>query len=336
MSYILITSIILSLLIAALALPLWIRRAHRIGLIWEDMNTYGTPRNIPGSGGIIILLAFIIGVLSYIALRTFVLNIDGVTIPIFALLTTVIIAGLIGFIDDILGWKRGGLSMRVRILLVLFAAIPLIVINAGNSTINIPFLGVTNVGILYPLILIPLGVVGAATAYNFLAGFKGLESGQGIIILSFLSLVAYLTGTSWLALIGLIMVGALLAFYVYNIAGKILPGDSLTYPIGGLIAAMAILGNFEKIALFVFIPYIAEVFLKLRGGLKKHSFGKPQKDGSLEVPYDRIYGLEHLAIKLLKRIKGKVYERDVPYLIFSFQIVLCLLALWIFRSALFF
>jgi hypothetical protein len=32
-----------------------------------------------------------------------------------------------------------------------------------------------------------------------------------------------------------------------------------------LIACMAILGNFEKIAVFVFIPYIIETFLKLRG-----------------------------------------------------------------------
>ncbi|HIF03136.1 MAG TPA: glycosyl transferase family 4, partial [Nitrospinaceae bacterium] len=31
---------------------------------------------------------------------------------------------------------------------------------------------------------IPLGIVGAATTFNFLAGFNGLETGQGILIFS--------------------------------------------------------------------------------------------------------------------------------------------------------
>jgi len=335
MSYLLLTALIVSFLITLWGLPQWMKKAKQIGLVWEDMNVYGHPKNVLGSGGVVVTTAFIIGVLSYVALRTFVLNINGITTSIFALLTMVTIAGGIGFIDDILGWMKGGLSMKVRILMVLFAGVPLMVINAGNSIINIPFIGAVSIGIIYPLVFIPMGVVGAVTTYNFLAGFKGLESGQGIIILSFLSLVAYLTGSSWLALIGLIMVVSLIVFYFFNIAGKIFPGDSLTYSVGALIAGMAILGNFEKIALFVFIPYILEVILKLRGKLKKYSFGSPQKDGSLEEPYDKIYGLEHLAIRVVRKLKGKAYERDVPYVIFSLQIIICLLALWIFRFSLF-
>jgi len=53
----------------------------------------------------------------------------------------------------------------------------------------------------------------------------------------------------------------------------------MTYSIGALIASMAILGNFEKIAVFVFIPYILETVLKLRGRLKKYSFAKVREDG---------------------------------------------------------
>jgi len=70
-----------------------------------------------------------------------------------------------------------------------------------------------------------------------------------------------------------------------------------------------------------------ETLLKLRGGLKKQSFGKPNKDGSLEMPYDKIYGLEHVAIWLLKRIKEnkKAYEWEVVYLINGFQVVIILI-----------
>ena len=200
------------------------------------------------------------------------------------------------------------------------------------SKMSFPFLGEVQLGLLYPLLIIPLGVAGCTITYNFLAGFNGLEAGQGIIILSFLSFIAYVTGTTWLTLVGMIMVASLIIFYIYNkYPAKVFPGDSLTWSIGALIAIMAIFGNFEKIALFIFLPYILEMILKLRGGLKKQSFANPNLDGSLEMPYKKVYGLTHLSLFVLKKFKRKVYEKDVTYLIFTVQIILCLLALLIFR-----
>lgn len=336
----LILPILISLIVAMFFIPVWIKKASQMGLIWADMNKYKHPKKVVGSGGVIVVMAFMFGVLVYIALNTFLFKDTTNLINIFALLLTIIIAGFIGFVDDIAGWAKGGLSMRLRILLTFIAAIPLAVINAGTSTMDLPVLGLTNIGIFYSLILIPLGIVGATTTYNFLAGFNGLEAGQGIIIISFLSYISYLTGSSWLALIGLCMVLSLVVFYSYNrFPAKIFPGDIMTYSIGALIACMAILGNFEKIAVFIFIPYILEVILKVRGkidlGPFPWSFGIPNKDGSLNEPYDKIYGLEHLAIRILKKIKSKVYEKDVSYLIFSFQIILCLASLFIFKNSLF-
>ena len=326
-------SLVISFLISFFTLPFWIRKAKRAGLIWEDMNKPGHPKNVAGSGGIVVVIAFVISVFYYIAIRTFVMkDLNGISIEIFALLSVVLILTIVGIVDDLFGWKNKGLSKRTRIFLAFIASIPLVVINAGSSTINLPFFGYVNFGLLYPLLIIPIGVAGATTTYNFLAGFNGLETGQGIIILGFLSYVAYLTGSSWISLIGLIMVAALLGFWFFNkYPAKVFPGDSLTWTIGALIAGMSILGDFEKIAIFVFIPYIIETLLKARGRLEKQSFAKPNKDGSLEMPYNKIYGLEHLAVYLLKRIKpsGKVYEKDVVYFIYSFQIAIILIA-WIF------
>ncbi len=83
---------------------------------------------------------------------------------------------------------------------------------------------------------------------------------------------------------------------------------------------------------FVFIPYIIETGLKLRGKLEKQSFSKPNKDGSLEMRYKKIYGLEHLAIYILKKIKPskKVYEKEVVWLIHGFQAFVIILAFFIF------
>tara|TARA_Y100000310_G_scaffold104733_1_gene103081 strand:- start:4381 stop:5394 length:1014 start_codon:yes stop_codon:yes gene_type:complete len=335
MEILLFLSILLSFLVAVLFLPKWIKKSQKVGLLLENMNKFGHPKNIASSGGVVVVLAFVLGVLFYVAIRTFVMEGDGVTLEIFALLGVILILAIVGFTDDVLGWRHGGLSIRFRIFLALMASIPLVVINAGHHVINIPFLGPISIGLLYPLVLIPLGIAGAATTYNFLAGFNGLEAGQGIIILSFLSFVAYATGSSWLAIIGLCMVGALIGFYFYNkFPAKVLPGDSLTYAVGALIACMAILGNFERIALFVVLLYFVEVGLKSRGRLKKHSFGIPDENGNLSLPYKKIYGLTHLSIAILRKFKKNVREKDVVYLIFVFQILICLLALLIFREVL--
>jgi UDP-N-acetylglucosamine--dolichyl-phosphate N-acetylglucosaminephosphotransferase len=305
-------------------IPLWIKKAKQIGLVWEDMNKPSHEKNIAGSGGIVVVLSAIVGILIYIAIQTFYFkSSDGMSIYLFAILSSVLLVAGVGLIDDLFGWRRGGLSIRSRMILVLFSAIPLMVINAGDSTM----MGI-NFGILYPLLIIPLGVLGATTTFNFLAGFNGLEASQGIILLSSIGILTYLTGNSWLTIVALCMVFSLVAFYIFNTyPASVFPGDVLTYATGMMFFAIAIVGNVEKMAVFFFIPYGIETILKIRGKLEKESFGKPNSDGSLEMPYDKIYGLEHLAIKILKRLKPshKVYENDVVYLINGFQIVIILL-----------
>jgi UDP-N-acetylglucosamine--dolichyl-phosphate N-acetylglucosaminephosphotransferase len=324
MAYLLLISVLVSFLLTILVLPVWIKKCRKIGMVWEDMNKFGHPKNVAASGGVIVVMSFVLGVMTYLALKTFVFGGQVRSLEIFALLGVILILGIVALVDDMFGWKRGGLSTKVRLLLAFAASVPLVVINAGTHFMNVPFFGVVDFGIFYPLVLIPLAVAGVSTTYNFLAGFGGLESGQGILILGFLSFVAYATGSPWLGVVGLCMVGALVGFYIFNRSpAKVFPGDMLTYGVGALIAGMAILGNFEKIALVVFIPYIIEVILKVRGGLKKYSFGKPRKNGTLGLPYDKIYGLEHLAILALG---DGATERKVTYLIHGFQILFILIA----------
>jgi UDP-N-acetylglucosamine--dolichyl-phosphate N-acetylglucosaminephosphotransferase len=320
-------TILISFFVTLLIMPLWIKKAKQIDLVWEDMNKPKRERNVSGSGGIIVILGTLVGIFLYIAIRTFYFkSADGGTlVEIFAIVTSLFLVTGVGLIDDLFGWKKGGLSIRSRLILILFSAVPLMVINAGNSSI----FGM-NIGLLYPLIAIPLGVVGATTTYNFLAGFNGLEARQGILILSALAFVAYKHNESWLSLIALIMVAALFAFYIFNrYPARVFAGNTMTYAIGLMFAAIAIVGGLELVAILFFIPYVIEMILKSRGRLKKHSFGKPNEDGSLDLAYDKIYGLEHLAIKILKRVKPshKVYERDVVNLINGFQIAVIILAL---------
>lgn len=326
MEPVLILALLVSFFLTLFFTPFWIKKMHQIGLIWEDMHKIGKPKNVAGSGGICVFIGFTFGVLLYIAIKTFYFQTTTNIIGIFAVFSTISLIVIIGFIDDLFGWRRGGLSIKSRILLILSATIPLIVINAGESNV----MGIA-LGILYPLIILPIGIIGATTTFNFLAGYNGLETSQGILILSALAIVTWITGNSWLSIIAFCMVASLLAFLLFNkTPAKIFPGDTLTYSVGALIAIMAILGDIELIAVFFFIPYILETILKLRGKLKKESFARINSDGSLEMPYNKIYGLEHLAVRVMKKFKSKVYEKEVVYLINLFQIIIILVGFLLF------
>lgn len=327
MDYILLFSVIMSFLLTIVVLPYWIKKARQVGLLWEDLNKYKRGKDVAASGGIVVVMSFVLSLLFYIFLKTFLLGRTSHELEIFAVVAVVLIFSLIGLVDDLLGWSNGGLSSRVRIVLALIASVPLVVINAGTQSMILPFVGVVDLGVIYPLLVIPLVIGFVATTYNFLAGFNGLEAGQGILILSFLSFVAFYQGAFWLSLVGLCMVASLVVFLFYNFnPAKVFPGDILTYSVGALIASMAILGSFEKVALIVFVPYLFEVGLKLRGKLRKSSFGQPDKKNNLSLRYKKIYGMTHFGIWFLSKFKKEVREEEVVYFIYSVQIFFILIA----------
>jgi UDP-N-acetylglucosamine--dolichyl-phosphate N-acetylglucosaminephosphotransferase len=318
--------IMISFLVAFSILPIWIRRAKTEGMTSKDVHKKDK-KEVAEGGGIPVLTGFVVGVMLYLAIKTFVFNDKTHAIELFGMLGVIVFSSVVGIVDDLLGWKKG-LSKRTRIILILFSAVPLMVLNAGVSVV----MG-WDIGLLYPLIFIPLGIVGATTTFNFLAGYNGLEASQGIILLTSLSIVTFITGNPWLSVISMCMVASLFALYIFNkYPAKIFPGDVTTYAVGAMFACMAIIGNVEKIAIFFFIPYILETLLKLRGKLKVESFGKLNKDGSLDPPRKKVYGLEHIAIKILKKVKtsGKAYEWEVPVLINIFQLIVVALGFIIF------
>ncbi|MEI6850032.1 MAG: glycosyltransferase 4 family protein [archaeon] len=310
----------------------WIKVARINDLIGRDMNKHSRPE-VAEAGGIAAIVSIIISILLYIFIKTFILNSNSNLIQILTLLITLLMAGFIGFIDDILGWKKG-LKQWQKLLLTLPIAIPLIVINAGTHAVNIPFLGAINFGLIYPLVLIPIAIMGTTNGFNILAGYNGLEAGLGVLIFAFLGILTFFLGQTWLSLIALIILGSLLGFLTLNkYPSKVFPGDSLTYSLGALIGCFAILGNIEKIALILFIPFIIEGILKLRSRLKAENFGKTSKDNSLDAPYKKIFSLTHLAIIILKKIKPshKVYEKDVVNLLWGFEALIIILAAFIYN-----
>lgn len=313
-----VISAIVSFLVVFISTPWLIRYLRRINLLVKDQNKKNTPL-VPVSGGLAVMAGLFAGLMLFIFLRTFFLNqnvgllMNEESLPLlFAASTTILLITFVGFIDDLI-IKRShdssaGLRQWQKPLLTLAAAVPLMAVNAGTTKMAIPLIGAVNFGIIYPLVIIPIGLVGAANMVNMLAGFNGLETGMGIVYTGMLGLYSYVHHSYLAALLALLTFSSLIAFYYYNrYPAKILPGDSLTYLLGAIIACIAILGNIEKAALIVSIPFFIEFILKSRTRFKAQSFGS-YKEGKVISKYKKIYSFPHIFTRT-----GRFTEKQVVF-----------------------
>ncbi len=319
---------VISFLITLVILPWLIRYLKKIELFVIDQNKEDKPL-VPISGGLAVTAGILAAFMGWIFAKTFFqqLNSDA-HIIIFAVLVSLLTVSFVGFIDDVLIKKSRegsyGLKQWQKPLLTLIAAAPLVAVKAGTTVITVPFYGSFDVGIFYPLILVPIGFIGATNMVNLLAGFNGSEAGMGLIYTGMLGLYAYVNGSYVAALLAFATFSSLLVFFYYNkYPAKILPGDSLTYLLGAVIASIAIVGNIEKAALIASIPFIIEFFLKMRTKFKAQSYGF-YKDGKVQSKYDKIYSIPHILTRT-----GKYTEKQVTMFMILVQLFFSSL-IWVF------
>ncbi|MEM4598971.1 MAG: glycosyl transferase family 4, partial [Candidatus Diapherotrites archaeon] len=254
---------------------------------------------------------------------------------------TIMMMALLGLIDDLLGWKKG-IKQWQHTLLPLFAALPLMAIEINNAPmvlpiigplpaeLTFPLIGGVSFGVFYSLLLVPIGVTGASNAANMLAGLNGLEAGMILLITSALTIASFFTGHVEAFVVGIAMSGSLISFLIFNwYPARVFGGDALTLTGGATIAAMAIIGDMEKLGVFLMSLYFIELILKARSGFKGESFGIPQKDGTLKAP-DKTCSLTHVAMRL-----GRLNERQVVLTLLSIQSIICAIGLSLFYLKLF-
>ncbi len=293
----------------------------------KDVHKNG--REVAEAGGVVAVFGALLGILLHVALFVFYYQRDANVAFILAAVCSILIALVIGFVDDILGW-RIGLRQRDKVVISFLIPLPMMVVNSGQSIMSIPFLGVMEIGMLYPLLFIPIAMIGAANAFNMLAGYNGLEAGSGIIILSVLGLLSWWSGSGWVAMIAFTFVAALLAFLFFNYyPAKVFPGDTLTYPVGTAVAIVAILGNLEMYAFFLMVPYFIELILKARGRFVPDWTCRVREDRSL-AHRGKWYTLPHLSVSLLKMLDVKRSEKNVVLATLGLHLFMGVIALFFF------
>lgn len=265
---------------------------------------------LPSSGGVCVISGIITGLFFYIAVKTFIYKETTGFIELFSAITSIFIITLSGFFDDLNsklheyeGFKyKKGLKQWQKPLFTIPAVIPLMVINAGTTTMSVPFFGVVDFGLLYPLLIVPVAIVGCSNMVNLLGGFNGLESSLGVIYTFSLGLYALFLNQLIPAVILLSTTVALISFLNYNfVPARILPGDSLTYALGAIVAVCSVLANMEKFALMTMSLFLVEGLLKFKSlfelGKFATSLGELDlRSGKLKPKYDKVYSLTHFAM----------------------------------------
>jgi UDP-N-acetylglucosamine--dolichyl-phosphate N-acetylglucosaminephosphotransferase len=242
--------------------PRIISRMEKNGFVAPDMNKKGSP-SVAEMGGTAIFFGFFAAAVLAIFLHSFFGWIPLDLTLLFAGFMTILLIAFIGIFDDIIGWKKG-IRQYQHALFPIFAALPLMAVKAGTTVISVPLFGPVDFGLAYALVLIPFAVTGAANATNMLAGLNGLEAGLGAIMAGTMLLLSVVTKQPEAAVICAALLGALLGFLRFNwFPARIFPGDATTLMIGAAMAVAAILGNMEKIGLFLFALFFVDFWFQL-------------------------------------------------------------------------
>lgn len=313
-------AIILAFVIVVLALPNTIRLLREKGIMGIDVHKPDKPEVAKG-GGFVVLFALVTSLLIVIGITTF--QDREVDTGLLAALVSILLAGMIGLLDDTLDFKN-----RTKIVLPMLAAIPMMVMQVGTTTMSIPLIGTVDFGVLYPLVVIPLMVTFIIDSTNMYGGMNGLEAGLSAInsaaLILYVLLLSLIDGTETTQALldsGVVagaLLGASLAFLIFNrYPAKILPGDVGRLPMGAAIAAALILGNMDRLAIFLYAPFALNFLLYIiyrlyvrRKGIEYVKFARPRENGTLEVvgPFTMYWMLPHLSENITE-------ERNVALLI---------------------
>jgi phospho-N-acetylmuramoyl-pentapeptide-transferase len=232
---------------------------------------------MPTMGGIFILCAVIINVLLWCDLSS-----AQVWIFLFCLLGF----GAIGCWDDLLKIKKhAGISARTKFglqLLVAFLVAVMLFFTTSATTITFPFFKSFNpdIGFLFmPWVIFIL--IAMSNAVNLTDGLDGLAIGSLISNFSTFAIICYLAGhfgvatylqipfagTSEIAIIGAILVGASLGFLWYNTyPAQIFMGDVGSLALGAGLGLMGIMAKQElllPIAGGLFVLEVTSVILQV-------------------------------------------------------------------------
>jgi phospho-N-acetylmuramoyl-pentapeptide-transferase len=261
--------------VAALLTPVLVRwlRAREIGQhIREDgPATHSAKAGTPTMGGIVIVLAVVVGFLvGHVGTRV-ELSRSGVLV-----ILAVVSYGFIGLLDDLIKIRNRrslGLNKRAKMGLqlgfgVLFAELA---VHWAHTSTTLSFTRYSlpgwQLGEIGWVVLAVLVITGTSNAVNLTDGLDGLASGSATFCFSVLAIIGYwmfrhfaiyqVSSALDLGLCAVALAGACLGFLWWNAApARIYMGDTGSLSIGAGLAAICLLMNLDLL-----LPIIGGLFV---------------------------------------------------------------------------
>uniref|UniRef100_A0A803KZD4 UDP-N-acetylglucosamine--dolichyl-phosphate N-acetylglucosaminephosphotransferase n=1 Tax=Chenopodium quinoa TaxID=63459 RepID=A0A803KZD4_CHEQI len=236
-------------------------------------------------------------------------------------LTSICFMILLGFVDDVLD-----IPWRMKLVLPLVAALPLLMAYTGHTTIVIPKPLIPHLGFE------SLDLVFCTNSINIHAGINGLEVGQTVVIASAILIhnilrIGASTGNSeyqqaHLFSIHLIqpLFATSLALLSYNwYPSAVFVGDTYTYFAGMTMAVAGILGHYSETLLIFFAPQVINFILSI-----------PQIAGIIPCPRHRLPRFDPQTglltgtkngtlVNFCLRRFGRMYEQSLCIVLLSIQ-----------------
>jgi UDP-N-acetylglucosamine--dolichyl-phosphate N-acetylglucosaminephosphotransferase len=243
---------------------------------------------------------------------------------VLAILLTTVVAFLVGYIDD-----RRVLPGWFKPVALLGAAVPLVLLGAHATNLNLIF-GSAFIPLLYvPLIFIIIPITG--NTVNSIDVLNGVAS--RFVIVATIPLMASIAifGSPEVFLAALPLLFGTLALYKYHkFPSRIFPGDSGTLLLGAMYGALAIAGSSEIIGVIALLPAVMNSFLFLASvkRIVEHRQVKARPVVLLE-DYKLAASAEKLAPATLVRLilaDGPLGEKEIGTKIFRLAIFTALLA----------
>lgn len=335
------------------------------GICGKDLNKKGTPAGdipIPESAGLAVGSVFLLCIICFELLHYYDISSlvdfvrsgfqqaphagvisDAWLVDYNAALATIGFMMFLGFADDVLD-----IRWRVKLILPLFAALPLLVAYSGGTGVAVPkplqtFIGLPaymELGGLYTVYMVMLTIF-CTNSINILAGVNGLEAGQTFVIScavlahNLLSVAGYASSTPavrdghlFSAYLMLPLASTTLGLLVHNwYPSRVFVGDTYTYFAGMTIAVAGILGHFSETLLLFLLPQIFNFVYSLPQLFKivpcpRHRLPVfDPKTGLLRPKPQPDWNVVNLTLQLL----GNMTENKLCIYILGFQAASCAL-----------
>ncbi len=230
---VIVISFLTALVITFLSIPTMVAVSKAKSLYAEINGRNCHKVNTPILGGVAIFTGFIISILLFVDVNI-LQNLQFIIAGLLLIL-------VIGLKDDVLG-----ISALVKLFGQIIAALIIIILGDIRLSNLHGFLGIHEIHYCYSVFLTTFVVIVIINCFNLIDGIDGLASGIAIICATTFGIWFYLIHEYEYTILTFALVGALIAFYGFNVFGKknkIFMGDAGSLIVGFIIAIIAIKFN---------------------------------------------------------------------------------------------